>query len=89
MAKRYYCSDCGDYSADRDYPLTADGYPDTPVCKFCGMKCTGLEDDPRMQELNKRANRLGVARIEYQAAINALTVLAKEVKKDWGIKQLP
>jgi hypothetical protein len=89
MAQRYYCPDCGDFSSDREYPKTEEGYPDTPLCKSCGTECSSLTQDPRMKELNSLANKMGVARIEYKKRIDALTVLAKEVKKDWGIKQLP
>ena len=84
MEQRYYCPECGDFSSDREYQMTEEGVPDTPVCKSCGTECTSLSDDPRMKELNNLANRLGVARIEYKERIDALTNLAKEVKKDWG-----
>ncbi len=84
MEQRHFCPECGDYSSDREYPKTKDGYPDTPVCKSCGTKCTSLSDDPRMGELSILANRVGEARLEYQARINALENLTREVKKDWG-----
>lgn len=87
MAERFYCPECGDYSSDREYPETEDG-DDVPLCKSCGTECTGLIDDPRMQELTILANRLGVARLEHQTRINALNTLTNEVKKDWGLQKL-
>lgn len=89
MAQRYYCPDCGDFSADREYPLTDDGFPDIPLCKSCGTECTSLTDDPRMTELNDLAKRLGVVRIEYKESISAVDTLAQELKDDWGLNKLP
>ncbi len=68
----------------RDRNFREDTRDDAPVCKSCGTECTSLSDDPRMGELSILANRLGKARLEYQARINALENLTREVKKDWG-----
>ncbi len=89
MAQRYYCPECGDFSSDREQQMTEEGVLNTPVCKSCGSDCTSLSADPRMKKLNALANRLGVARIEYQSSIDDLKNLAIEVKKDWGLMKLP
>lgn len=89
MTQRFYCPDCGDFSSDREYPKTDDGFPDTPLCKSCGTECTSLTDDPRMTELNDLAKRLGVVRIEYKESISAVDTLAQELKDDWGLNKLP
>jgi len=89
MAQRYYCPDCGDFSSDREYQMTEEGVPATPVCKSCGTDCTSLSSDPRMKKLNALANKMGAARIDYQTSIDDLKNLAIEVKKDWGLMKLP
>jgi len=88
MAERFYCPECGDFSSDREYPKTDDGFPDTPVCKSCGTDCTRLTEDPRMEALNVLAKELGVVRIEYQQRIAAVKNLTNQIKTDWGLKKL-
>lgn len=89
MIQRFYCPECGDYSSDREYPKTADGFQDTPVCKSCGTDCSRLSEDPRMTTLSKLADEMIYARATYQKKITAVTKLTNELKTDWGLMKLP
>ena len=88
MAQKYYCSDCGDFSADREYPKTEDGFPDIPLCKSCGTECTDLTNDSRMGDLALLVQKLGKTRLEYESRIQAVNRLADKIKKDWGVDKL-
>lgn len=86
MSEVFYCPQCADYDSNREHRMTDEGYPDTPLCKFCGSECDDLANESRMETLADMVKEMGEARETYTDLINRVQELTNEIRKDYKIE---